>query len=182
MNINSRLKDKYENEIIPTLVGEFDIKNRMEVPKIVKIVVNSGTGDALKNKELLEKIKTDMALITGQAPSVRAARVSVASFGIRAGMPVGVKVTLRGARMYSFFDKLVSVILPRLRDFRGVPRESFDKHGNYTLGVVEHSVFPEIDISKTSARGMEITVVTNTDDSKKAARLLELLGMPFEKS
>ena len=117
MNINSRLKDKYENEIIPTLVGEFDIKNRMEVPKIVKIVVNSGTGDALKNKELLEKIKTDMALITGQAPSVRAARVSVASFGIRAGMPVGVKVTLRGARMYSFFDKLVSVILPRLRDF-----------------------------------------------------------------
>jgi large subunit ribosomal protein L5 len=177
----SRLKEKYQNEVVKKLIDEFKIENIMMVPKIEKIVINTGVGDALKNKEAFEKVKNDIAAITGQSPSVRKARVSVASFGLRKGAPVGLKVTLRGMKMYDFMDKLFSIVLPRLRDFRGVKRDSFDRWGNYTLGIVEHNVFPEVDITKTSPRGLEITIVVKSGTVSQSLRLLELLGMPFEK-
>lgn len=177
----SRLKDKYKNEVVKILIEEFDIKNVMQTPKIEKVVVNTGIGDAQKNKEVLEKMKTDLAAITGQYPSVRKARVSVASFSLRKGAPVGLKITLRSAKMYDFLDKLFSVVLPRLRDFRGVKKDSFDKKGNYTLGLTEHNVFPEVDVAKSNPRGMEITIVVKSDSVPQSFRLLELLGMPFEK-
>ncbi len=178
---NARLKEKYQKEVVKKLIEEFNIKNVMQVPRIEKVVVNSGVGDALKNKEGFERIKNDMALITGQSPSIRKARVSVASFGLRKGSPVGLKVTLRGNRMYDFLDKLFSIVLPRLRDFRGVKRSSFDKYGNYTLGIVEHNIFPEIDITKSNLRGLEVSVVVKSDSVSQSIRLLELLGMPFAK-
>lgn len=177
----SRLQDKYQKEVVKKLTDEFKIGNIMQVPKIQKVVVNTGVGDAQKNKEAFERIKVDIAAITGQNPSVRKARVSVASFGLRKGVPVGLKVTLRGAKMYDFLDKLFSVVLPRLRDFRGVKKAAFDKNGNYTLGIVEYNVFPEVDISKSSTRGLEITIVVKSDTPAESFRLLELLGMPFEK-
>lgn len=176
-----RLKEKYEKEVMPMLSKEFEIKDRMAIPGLSKVVVNMGVGDAAKNKERMEQLKKDLATISGQKPSVRQTKISVASFGIRIGMPVGLKVTLREERMYAFLDRLFSIVLPRLRDFRGVSRNSFDKGGNYTLGITEHTVFPEIDFGKSQPHGLEITVVTNTEDVKKAERLLELLGMPFEK-
>lgn len=164
------------------LVKEFGIKNVMAAPKLTKIVVNTGIGDNGKNKEVVEKILGDLAAITGQKPKITKARVSIAGFNLRAGMNVGMVVTLRGVRMYDFIEKLVKITLPRLRDFRGVPLKSFDKVGNYTLGVIEHTVFPEIDLAKVDKpRGMEITFVTNTKDGEQSRRLLELLGMPFEK-
>ncbi len=178
---NCRLKEKYQKEVIGKLIGEFNIKNVMQVPKIEKVVINSGVGDAQKNKEGFERLKNDLALITGQSPSIRKARVSVASFGLRMGSPVGLKVTLRGIKMYDFLDKLFSIVLPRLRDFRGVKRNSFDKNGNYTLGIVEHNIFPEIDITKSSLRGLEVTIVIRSDSVSESFKLLELLGMPFEK-
>ncbi len=178
----NRLKEKYEKEIVKSLAAEFDIKNLLAVPKISKVVVNMGIGDAAKNKELLEAAKEDLAKITGQLPSVRPAKLSVASFGIREGVPVGLKVTLRGGRMYDFLDKLFSIVLPRLRDFRGVPLKSFDRYGNYSLGITEHTVFPEIEMGKIGARGLEVTIVTDTKDVKKSKRLLTLLGMPFQKN
>ena len=176
-----RLKEKYEKEVVPRLLEELGANNEMAVPKITKIVVNQGIGEIAKNKEVLAQAKADLAAITGQAPSIRPARVSVASFSIRRGMPVGLKVTLRGRRMYDFLDRLFSIVLPRLRDFRGVSLKSFDKEGNYSLGIEEYIVFPEVDIAKSGARGLEITIVTDTDDKEIAKRLLELLGMPFEK-
>jgi large subunit ribosomal protein L5 len=178
---NCRLKEKYQKEVVKKLVEELNIKNVMQVPKIEKVVVNSGLGDAQKNKEGFERLKNDIALITGQCPSVRKARVSVASFGLRKGSPVGLKVTLRGIKMYDFLDKLFSVVLPRLRDFRGVKKNSFDKNGNYTIGIVEHNIFPEIDITKSSLRGLEVTIVVKSGSVPESFRLLELLGMPFEK-
>lgn len=181
MGFMNRLKQKYEKEVVPTLSKEFGIRNKLALPKILKIVVNMGVGDTLKNKEEMERAKKDLAVITGQMPSVRKAKVSVASFGVRRGMPVGLKVTLRGDRMFSFLDKLMSIVLPRLRDFRGVPLRSFDKSGNYTLGIREHTVFPEIDIAKSQPRGLEITIVVSEGGGKKSKRLLELMGMPFEK-
>ncbi len=179
--IKPRLKEKYEKETTPALMGEFGIKNKMAVPKVIKVVVNMGIGDTLKNKEGLEKAKNDLASITGQVPTERKARVSVASFSVREGMVVGLKVTLRGYRMYYFLDKLFAVVLPRLRDFRGLSLKSFDNQANYTLGVEEHTVFPEIDVAKSAPRGLEITIVTDSKDKEKAKKLLELLGMPFEK-
>lgn len=176
-----RLKQKYDKEIVYILAKEFDIKNRLAVPRLSKVVINMGIGDTLKNKELLESIKKDLAIISGQEPAGRKAKISVASFGIRKGMLVGLKVTLRGDRMYYFLDRLFSIVLPRLRDFRGVSVNSFDKGGNYTLGIAEHTVFPEIDIAKSQPRGMEITIVTNVQSKERSKRLLELLGMPFEK-
>lgn len=181
MNKNLRLKEKYEGEIIQKLAQEFGITNKMAVPKVNKVIVNMGIGDAVKDKGVLEQARSDLAAITGQLPTTRAAKVSVASFSLRRGMPVGLKVTLRRDRMYAFLDKLFSVVLPRLRDFRGVPVKSFDKNGNYTLGIEESMVFPEIDLAKTKPRGLEITVVTSTDDNKKARALLKYLGMPFVK-
>jgi len=176
------LKEKYEKEVIPALMKEFEIKNKLAAPRVEKVVVNSGTGELSKNKEAREQVAKDLATITGQLPSIRPARISVAGFGIRAGMPVGMKVTLRGNKMYDFLQKLFSIVLPRLRDFRGVSLKSFDKHGNYSLGISDLTVFPEIDPSKSSgSKGLEITIVTSVDGKSKAKRLLELLGMPFEK-
>ncbi len=176
-----RLKEKYLKEIAPQLSKEFGIKNKFAYPKVIKVNINMGVGEAIKNKELMQTFKKDMATITGQTPSTRKAKVSVASFGVRRGMPVGLMVTLRGSRMYYFLDKLFSIVLPRLRDFRGVSAKSFDKNGNYTLGITEHTVFPEIDLAKSQPRGLEITIVTSTDKVDEAKRLLELSGMPFEK-
>lgn len=178
----SRLKEKYEKQIIPQLASELGIKNHMAVPKIAKVVVNMGIGEAVKNKELLKQAKHDMAAICGQLPSVRPAKAAVASFSIRKGDPVGLKVSLRGDRMYDFLDKLFSIVLPRLRDFRGVSLKGFDKQGNYTLGIYEHTVFPEADVGKSGTRGLEVTFVTDTDDVVKSKKLLKLLGMPFEKN
>jgi len=180
--LQSRLEEKYKGEVSDQLRAEFDIKNKLGVPRILKVVVNSGIGEATKNKELIQTVLGDMAAICGQKPSVQKARVSVASFGVREGQPVGLRVTLRGRRMYDFLDKLISITLPRLRDFRGVSVKSFDGFGNYTLGLSEHSVFPEIDLAKvTKPFGFEITIVTSTNDRKRAFRLLELIGFPFEK-
>lgn len=178
----NRLKEKYEKEIVPALAKDLGVDNKLVLPKITKVVVNVGVGEAAKNKEVLSQLKRDLAAVTGQLPQVRSARVSVASFSIRRGMPVGLKTTLRGEKMYSFLDKLFSVVLPRLRDFRGVSLKSFDRQGNYTLGLEDHAVFPEIDLAKSQSRGLEISIVTSTDDRKKARRLLELMGMPFEKN
>ncbi len=176
------IAEKYTKEVRETLVKEFGIKNPMAVAKLTKIVVNSGTGDALKSKETAEKVSRDLAVITGQKPKVAKSRVSIAGFNLRAGMNVGMVSTLRGQRMYDFFEKLVKIALPRLRDFRGVPLKSFDKQGNYTLGVIEHTIFPEIDMGSVDKPfGMEITIVTSTKDKEQSKRLLELLGMPFEK-
>lgn len=180
-NIMSRLKEKYENEVIPTLLREFGIKNKMAVPKVEKVVINVGIGEISKNKELIEAVKKDLASITGQMPQVRQAKKSVAGFGVRRGMIVGLKVTLRKNRMYSFLDKLFSIVLPRLRDFRGVPLKNFDERGNYTLGFVDAAVFPEIDPAKSQLKGLEVTIVTNSKDQQKSKRMLELMGMPFEK-
>ncbi|KKQ26290.1 MAG: 50S ribosomal protein L5 [Candidatus Woesebacteria bacterium GW2011_GWA1_37_8] len=176
-----RLKQKYNKEISKKLASELNIKNFMAIPKPVKVVVNMGIGDTLKDKSLLEAAIKELSDITGQKPSIRTAKISVASFGIRRGMNVGLKTTLRGDRMYAFLDKLFSIVLPRFRDFRGVPLKSFDKVGNYTLGIVEHNVFPEIDITKSRSRGLEITIVTNANNPEVSKKLLEYLEMPFEK-
>lgn len=174
-------KERYE-EAKEKIQKDFKIGNVMAVPKLSKIVVNMGTGDKLRNKDQKEKLMTDMGLITGQKPRLQAARVSISGFALREGMPVGLTSTLRRDRMYSFFDKLVSVVLPRLRDFRGVPARSFDKAGNYTLGISEHTVFPEIDLAKVDRpHGLEITVVVKNSNPEKSKALLEALGMPFEK-
>ena len=175
------LKQKYEEEISPELIKEFKIKNKMAAPKIEKVVINTGIGDIMSDKGKIEKAKEELAAITGQMPSVRQAKVSVASFGIRAGNPVGLAITLRGEKMYSFLNKLFSIVLPRLRDFRGLPIDSFDKFGNYTIGIREHTVFPEVDLGNTTPRGMQVTIVTNTDSNERAFELLKKLGLPFKK-
>lgn len=178
-----RLQEKYEKEAKGELSKEFGIKNPEAAPKLDKLVVNMGVGEAARNKELFEGLKKDMATLSGQKASTKAAKVSIATFNLRRGMPVGLSVTLRGERMYSFLDKLISIVLPRLRDFRGVPKTSFDKSGNFTLGLPEHTVFPEIDLSKSaSPHGIEVTIVVKGTDPQKSNRLLELLGMPFEKA
>lgn len=178
----SRLKEKFEKEVRAKLASDFDIKNTMAVPTVKKVVLNMGIGEISKNKELRESLTRDLATIAGQTPSIRRARVSIASFNLRAGMPVGLAVTLRGDKMYSFLDKLFSIVLPRLRDFRGVSDNSFDKSGNYTLGIAEHTLFPEIDIAKTpNPKSMEATIVVASSDKEKSKKLLEMLGMPFEK-
>ncbi len=177
-----RLQEKFEKEVREKLAGEFKIKNRHAIPAVSKVVVNMGIGEAAKNQQTMESLKKDMAAITGQMPSVRNAKVSIASFNLRAGMPVGLSVTIRNEKMYSFLDRLFSIVLPRLRDFRGVSDKSFDAAGNYTLGVTEHSVFPEIDLAKAAQpHGMEITIVTTAGSPEHAKRLLELMGMPFTK-
>jgi len=180
--MRTSLKIKYEKEVAPKLNEEFGIKNPMATPKIIKVVVNMGAGEMIKSKEVGPSLSRDLAMITGQKPSTRLAKVSIATFGLRRGMPVGLSTTLRGIRMYGFLDKLFSIVLPRLRDFRGVPTKSFDAKGNYTLGMSEHTVFPEVDIGKASApHGLEISIVTNAGSPERAKRLLSLMGMPFEK-
>lgn len=175
------LKQKYDEEISKELIKRFEINNKMAAPKILKVVINTGIGDIMSDKGKIEKAKEELAAITGQMPSVRQAKVSVASFGIRAGNPVGLAITLRGEKMYSFLNKLFSIVFPRLRDFRGLPTDSFDKFGNYTLGITEHTVFPEIDLGKTTPRGLQVTIVTNTDSQEESFELLKELGMPFKK-
>ncbi len=175
------MEEKYK-KATKILMEEFGIKNEMAVPKIIKVVVNSGVGAISKNREALDAVVKDLSLITGQKPSIRKARISVSAFDLRKGQPVGVKVTLRKKRALSFLERLFSIVLPRLNDFKGLPLESFDKDGNYTLGLSDHTVFPEIDISKVLRPfGLEITIVTSTKDKEKAKRLLELLGMPFKR-
>lgn len=180
--MSGKLKQKFEKKISAKLAKDLGIKNKMAVPRVEKVVVNLGVGELLKNKEAMEQIKNDISKITGQVPSVRLAKISVAGFGVREGMPVGLKVTLRGVRMYDFLEKLFSIVLPRLRDFRGLSLKSFDANGNYTIGLSEHTVFPEIDSGKIATpRGLEVTVVTSTRNKDEARMLLEELGMPFEK-
>jgi len=177
-----RLRRRYEQTIVPALVKEFRYTNAMQVPKLEKIIVNIGLGEAIQNARAIDAALGDLKIITGQAPVVIKARKSVAAFKLREGMPIGVKVTLRGRRMWEFFDKLVSVALPRIRDFRGIDPKAFDGHGNYTLGLKEQLVFPEIDFDKIDKlRGMEVCIVTDAKTDAEGRSLLTTLGMPFTK-
>lgn len=176
----ARLKDHYAKEVLPALKKEFGFQNVMQVPKIEKIVINCGLGEAIQNPKLLEAAMGDIGAITGQKPKVCRARLSVAAFKLRKGMSVGCQVTLRGRRMYEFYDRLVNVALPRIRDFRGVPTKSFDGRGNYTLGVKEHTIFPEIDYDKVAQIfGMDITIVTTAKNDEQGFQLLKQMNMPF---
>lgn len=176
------VKTKYNTEFPKVFSEEFGIKNKSALPRLSKVVVNMGTGQELRNKEIYARLLNEMAAITGQKPKVQAARLSIAGFALREGMPVGLTVTLRGERMFAFLDKLISVVFPRFRDFRGIPAK-FDSRGNYTYGITEYTVFPEIDLAKVDkVRGFEITVVTNAGSPEKGKRMLEILGMPFEKT
>ncbi|WP_203364243.1 50S ribosomal protein L5 [Bacillus sp. REN10] len=178
----NRLKAKYINEITPALMNKFNYDSVMQVPKVEKIVVNMGIGDAVQNAKALDVAVEELALITGQKPLVTRAKNSIAGFRLREGMPIGAKVTLRGERMYEFLDKLISVSLPRVRDFRGISKKSFDGRGNYTLGVKEQLIFPEIDYDKVSkVRGMDIVIVTTAKSDEESRELLTQIGMPFQK-
>ena len=178
----NRLLKKYKEEIVPALVKEFNYSSVMMAPKIEKIVINMGVGDATQNSKVLDDAVNDLTIIAGQKPVITKAKKSIATFKVREGQSIGCKVTLRGVRMYEFLDKLVSIALPRVRDFRGISRNSFDGHGNYTLGVREQLIFPEIDYDKVAkVRGMDIVIVTTARTDKEAASLLEKVGMPFKK-
>ena len=178
----NRLKEKYVKEVVPALMSKFNYKSIMQVPKIEKIVINMGVGDAVQNPKALDSAVEELTLIAGQRPVVTRAKKSIAGFRLRAGMPIGAKVTLRGERMYEFLDKLISVSLPRVRDFRGVSKKSFDGRGNYTLGIKEQLIFPEIDYDKVSkVRGMDIVIVTTANTDEEARELLTQFGMPFQK-
>ena len=180
--MQNRLKEKFDNEITPKLVEQFDYSSVMEVPQVEKIVVNMGVGDAVSNAKNLEKAVEELALITGQKPVVTTARKSIAGFRLREGMPIGCKVTLRGEKMWHFYDRLVNVSLPRVRDFRGVSSNAFDGRGNYTLGVKEQLIFPEINYDKINRlRGMDIIIVTSAKTDEEGYALLQELGMPFAK-
>jgi large subunit ribosomal protein L5 len=178
----NRMKERYQKEIAPALRKAFDYKNIMEVPRLEKIVVNIGLGEAMDNPKALEAAIADMTLITGQRPVQTKARKSIANFKLREGRVIGTKVTLRGERMWAFLDRLLNIALPRVRDFRGVSANSFDGRGNYTLGLRDQLVFPEIEYDKIDAlRGMEVTIVTTAGTDDQARILLQLLGMPFRK-
>ncbi|KGR91985.1 50S ribosomal protein L5 [Ureibacillus massiliensis 4400831 = CIP 108448 = CCUG 49529] len=178
----SRLKDKYLNEVSPALMSKFNYKSVMQVPKVEKIVINMGVGDAVQNSKALDAAVEELTIITGQKPVVTKAKKSIAGFRLREGMPIGAKVTLRGDRMYEFLDKLIAIALPRVRDFRGVSKKAFDGRGNYTLGVKEQLIFPEIDYDKVSkVRGMDIVIVTTANSDEEARELLTQFGMPFQK-
>ncbi len=180
--ITPRLFEKYNNEIIPKLSKQFSYKSVMQVPRLEKIVVNMGLGAAIQDPKILEEAMNDLAAITGQRPSIRTAKKSVSNFKLREGMKIGAKVTLRKARMYEFLDRLISMALPRVRDFRGVSDKSFDGRGNYTLGVKEQTIFPEINVDKVNrVLGMDITFVTTAKTDKEAYELLAAFGFPFRK-
>jgi large subunit ribosomal protein L5 len=177
-----RLREKYRSEVMGSLMKHFGYSNVMQVPRLQKIVVNMGVGDAIANSKLLDAAVEDLRKITGQAPQVTRARKSIANFKLREGMPIGARVTLRGARMYEFFDRLVNVALPRIRDFRGVPSKSFDGRGNYTLGLKEQINFPEIQYDKImQLMGMDITFVTTAKTDDESRQLLAFMNMPFRK-
>ena len=179
----SRLRERYHNEVVPALRKEFGYGNPMAVPRIERLVVNMGLGEATQNAKLIDVGADELARITGQRPVTRRARKSVAQFKVRQGMPIGVMVTLRGERMYEFLDRLVSIALPRVRDFRGVPQRGFDGRGNYTLGLRDQLIFLEIDYMKVDkARGMNISVVTTANTDEEGRKLLQLMGMPFRQN
>ncbi|WP_084489585.1 50S ribosomal protein L5 [Clostridiisalibacter paucivorans] len=178
----SRLKEKYVSEVAPALMEKFKYKNMMEVPKIEKVTINMGVGEAKENAKLLESAIEEMAIIAGQKPVITKAKKSVSNFKIREGMPVGCKVTLRGEKMYSFLDKFMNIALPRVRDFRGVSSTAFDGRGNYALGVKEQLIFPEIEYDKIDRiKGMDIIIVTTAETDEEAREFLALMGMPFKK-
>ena len=178
----NRLKEKYLKEVVPALTEKFNYSSIMAVPKVDKIVLNMGVGDAVSNAKNLEKAAEELALISGQKPLITKAKKSIAGFRLREGMAIGAKVTLRGTRMYDFLDKLVNVSLPRVRDFRGVSNKAFDGRGNYTLGVREQLIFPEIDYDNVNrVRGLDIVIVTTANSDEEAHELLAQLGMPFAK-
>ena len=179
----SRLKERYEKEVIPALKKEFGYSNVMAIPKVEKIVVNMGLGEATQNAKIVDTGADEIGKITGQKPVVTRARKSIAQFKVRKGMPIGTMVTLRGERMWDFLDRLISVALPRVRDFRGVSQRGFDGRGNYTLGLKDQLLFPEIDYMKVDkARGMNISVVTTAKSDEESRKLLQLLGVPFRAS
>ncbi|MGM0436811.1 MAG: 50S ribosomal protein L5 [Bacillota bacterium] len=176
------LAETYKDEIMPKLKEKFDYDNIMEIPEVEKISINVGLGDAKEDPKLLDSVVEDIAKITGQQPTVTRSKTSIANFKIREGMPIGVKVTLRGEIMYEFLYKLISVTLPRIRDFRGVSADSFDGRGNYSLGIKEHTVFPEINVDDVNkVHGLEVTIVTSAESDEEAFELLDLMGMPFRK-
>ena len=178
----NRMKERYQKEIVPALVQSQGYTNVMQVPGVEKVVVNIGLGEAMDNPKALEAAVGDLVQITGQKPIVTKARKSIANFKLREGRAIGAKVTLRGEKMWSFYDRLVNIVLPRVRDFRGVSADSFDGRGNYTLGLREQLIFPEIEFDKIDkVRGMEITIVTNAPSDDQATALLQMLGMPFRK-
>jgi large subunit ribosomal protein L5 len=178
----SRMKEKYLTEVVPGLQKEFSYSNPMQVPHVHKVVVNIGMGEAIQNAKAMDAAVSDLSTITGQRPVITRAKRSVAAFKLREGMQIGCMVTLRGDRMYHFLDKLMSVALPRIRDFQGISAEAFDGRGNYTLGLREQLVFPEIDYDKVDkVRGMEISIVTTARTDEEGRRLLKLMGMPFKK-
>ena len=176
----ARLKEKYSKEVRKRLQDEFDIKNPMAIPKVEKVVLNMGVGEAISNAKILDAAVDELATITGQKPVITKAKKSIASFKLREGQSIGTRVTLRGEKMYEFLDRLINVALPRVRDFRGVPSKSFDGRGNYTLGIRDHLIFPEIDVAKVDkSKGMNITIVTSAKNDEQARFLLKELGMPF---
>ena len=178
----NRIKERYDNEIVKSLMEKFSYKSVMQVPKLEKVVINIGVGDASTNAKALEDSVAELTLISGQKPVVTRAKKSIAGFKLREGMPIGCKVTLRGERMYEFLDKLMNISLPRVRDFRGVSANSFDGRGNYTLGVKEQLIFPEINFDKVNKlRGMDIVIVTTAKTDDEGRELLAQLGMPFQK-
>lgn len=172
--------EHYRNEVIPALIRRFNYKNVMEVPKLKKICINIGVGGAIQNQKLLENAVSELTLVTGQRATITKAKKSIAAFKLRAGMSIGCRVTLRGDKMYEFFNRLVNTSLPRIRDFRGVSSKSFDGHGNYTMGLEEQMIFPEIEYDKVSeVRGMDITIVTSAKSDEEAREFLQFMGMPF---
>jgi len=178
----SRLKERYQKEIIPALMEQQGYKNIMQVPRLEKIVLNTGLGEAIREAKVLEAAEKDLAAISGQHAVTTRARRSIAAFRLRTGMPIGMKVTLRGERMYEFFDKLVNAVLPRIREFQGVSRNAFDTRGNYTLGLKDQIPFPEIDYDQIDkSRGLEVSITTTAKTDEEGRNLLELLGMPFSK-
>jgi len=178
----TRLQDKYNNEVVPQLMDKSGFKNRLSVPRLGKIVINMGVGEGSRDIKILEQAMSGLTLIAGQKPLKTLAKKAVSGFKIRAGVPVGCKVTLRGRMMYEFFDRLVNVALPRVRDFRGLSNKSFDGRGNYSLGITEQIIFPEIDYDKFQrTQGMDITITTSTNSDQEALELLRLMGMPLKK-
>ncbi|HUU08754.1 MAG TPA: 50S ribosomal protein L5 [Dehalococcoidales bacterium] len=178
----SQLKERYRNEIVPRLMELYKYQNVMQVPRLSKVVLNIGLGEAIRDAKILEAAEGDLTTISGQHPVITRAKKSIASFRLRAGMPIGMKVTLRGERMYDFFEKLVNAALPRIREFQGVSPDGFDGRGNYTLGVKEQIIFPEVDYDKIDkARGLEVSIITTANTNEEGKHLLEALGMPFSK-
>ncbi|MFC1566710.1 50S ribosomal protein L5 [bacterium] len=176
----ARLLEFYNNEIIPELMDKLGCKNKMKVPKLLKIVINVGIGEAKDNARVVEIVDTELTAITGQKPVITRAKKSVSNFKLREGMPIGCMITLRGKRMYEFLDRLINIAVPRIRDFKGINPKAFDSKGNYNLGLKEQYIFPEINMDKSDkARGMNVTMVTNAETDKEAKELLILLGMPF---